>query len=149
MLATPDPPPARSTEITLALVSGLEVQWPTKMLEFLGWVRWLSFDPFLLPYIGCTIHRSFDSSLLLLTIGPVVTLIGMAGCVLAQEMGSHFAWKLGLLLVFSIYPRVCELTARAFACHELADGSRRLKADFSVVCDDSRDSTVVWAGAWP
>ena len=46
------------------------------------------------------------------------------------------AWKGGIILLFALYPRACELSVRALACLPLADGSERLGADIAVDCED-------------
>lgn len=44
------------------------------------------------------------------------------------------------------YPRTCETIMQAFGCHDLADGSSLLEADFAISCDEEF-KLLVWPAA--
>ena len=113
----------------------------------------LSIDTFGLP-LGCLQLGSFFDQLLFLVLAPCVLGLLVLACSMATEVLTKrkaASLKAGLIralpyllyLLFFAFPLVSSRAFQAFDCEEFDDGTRYLKLDYSVDCDDNEYGRVV------
>ena len=117
----------------------------------------LSIDAFGLP-LGCLQLGSFFDQLLFLVLAPCVLGLLVLACSMATEVLTKrkaASLKAGLIralpyllyLLFFAFPLVSSRAFQAFDCEEFDDGTRFLRVDYSLDCDDNEYSRVVYL-AW-
>ncbi len=117
----------------------------------------LSIDALGLP-LGCMRLGSFFDQLLFLVLAPCVLGILFLACSMATEVLTKrkaASLKAGLIralpyllyLAFCAFPLVSSRAFQAFDCEEFDDGTRFLRVDYSLDCDDNEYGRVVYL-AW-
>ena len=113
----------------------------------------LSIDALGLP-LSCLQLGSFFNQLLFLVLSPCVLGLLVLACSMATEVLTKrkaASLKAGLIralpyllyLLFFAFPLVSSRAFQAFDCEEFDDGTRYLKLDYSVDCDDNEYGRVV------
>ena len=117
----------------------------------------LSIDAFGLP-LGCMQLGAFFDQLLFLVLAPCVLGLLILACSMATEFltkrkdaslkaGFIRALPYLLYLAFYTFPLVSSRAFQAFDCEEFDDGTRYLKLDYSLDCDDAEYGRVFYL-AW-
>ncbi|CAM9803211.1 unnamed protein product, partial [Laminaria digitata] len=107
----------------------------------LGWISQLS--------MGCLFDMGIHGRLLIATIGPVIAVMFLGltyvvaarsrqGSVEALRLIRHKHVSMMLLLTFLVYSSVSSILFQMFACDDLEDGKKYLRADYRVECDSSK-----------
>lgn len=104
----------------------------------------LNFNIISLPFVGCLTESSYFSTFGTTTMGPVFAGLCIAlfqklwilSGRSAEDFGSDDVERHIFFILFLVYPRTSQVILSMFNCHELADGSEYLKADFSIECTD-------------
>ena len=117
----------------------------------------LNIDAFGVP-LGCLQLGSFFDQLLFLVLSPCVLGLLVLTCSMATEVLTKrkaASLKAGLIralpyllyLLFFAFPLVSSRAFQAFDCEEFDDGTRFLRVDYSLNCDDNEYGRVVFL-AW-
>eukprot|EP00964_Phaeocystis_antarctica_P034309 scaffold19502_cov68-Phaeocystis_antarctica.AAC.8 len=117
----------------------------------------LSIDAFGLP-LGCLQLGSFFDQLLFLVLSPCVLGLLILACSMVTEVltkRKDASLKAGLIrglpyllyLLFFAFPLVSSRAFQAFDCEEFDDGTRFLRVDYSLDCNDVEYGRVVYL-AW-
>ena len=116
----------------------------------LGWISQLS--------VGCLFDIGIHGRLLIATIGPIIAVIFLGLTYAVAANGSrgkyeallsirHKHVSMVLLLTFLVYSSVSSILFQMFACDDLDDGKRYLRADYRVECDSSEHGAFqIYAG---
>ena len=116
----------------------------------LGWIFKLS--------AGCLFHVGIHGRLLIATIGPIIAAVFLGftyvlaearsrGSTDAMQVIRHRHVSMGLLLTFLVYSSVSSIIFQMFACDDVADGMKYLRADYGVECDSpNHRSFQIYAG---
>lgn len=127
------------------------VTYPQVYQRFLDAVTFLNFDLGWLTQlsVGCVVDIDIHGRLLVATIGPIIAMLFLAGTYAvaarrfrgsADELGTlrrkHVS--LVLLLTFLVYSSVSSILFQMFACEDLEDGNRYLRADYRIRCKSTR-----------
>ncbi|CAN0590820.1 unnamed protein product, partial [Laminaria digitata] len=116
----------------------------------LGWISQLS--------MGCLFDIGIHGRLLIATVGPIVAAMflgltyvvaakGSRGSAEALHLIRHKHVSMMLLLAFLVYSSVSSILFQMFACDDLEDGKKYLRADYRVECDSSKHTVVqIYAG---
>eukprot|EP00904_Undaria_pinnatifida_P003224 jgi/Undpi1/12902/HiC_scaffold_7.g02568.m1 len=131
----------------------------------LGWISQLS--------MGCLFDIGIHGRLLIATIGPIIAAMFLSftyivatrgidrgvsqfsdpinrnsgGSLQDLRMVRHRHVSMGLLLTFLIYSSVSSVVFQMFACDDLADGHKYLRADYRVDCESPTHSAFqIYAG---
>jgi len=113
----------------------------------------LSIEAFGLP-LSCLQLGSFFDQLLFLVLSPCLLGLLVLACSMAIEVSTKrkaASLKAGLLralpyllyLLFFAFPLVSSHAFQAFACEEFDDGTRFLRVDYSLDCNDAEHGQVV------
>ena len=116
--------------------------------RFLDTVNFINFDVVLISQLfgGCLFNVGIHGRLLIATIGPIIaavvlglTYFGAArrsrGSAEAMRVIRHKHVSMVLWLTFLVYSSVSSIIFQMFACDDLADGRKYLRADYRVECD--------------
>ena len=114
----------------------------------------LNIDGLKLPVLSCIQLGSFFDQLVILILAPWVLGILILGCSMGVEVATRrktASLKAGLIrglpplmcLLFYNFPVVLSRASRAFDCEEFDDGTRFLRVDYSLDCDDAEYGRVV------
>jgi len=125
------------------------VVFPSVYQDFLDSVDIVNFDLSWVISIGCVVDIDFHDKLLYVTLGPLVAMAILGGtyAVAMRKTGiSDYARgivrrkhvSMALLLTFLIYSSVSSTLFKMFACDDLEDGKRYLRADYRIDCDSSK-----------
>lgn len=120
--------------------------YPDVYQRFLDAVNILNFDALWIPSAGCIVDTDFHDRLVVSTIGPLVALALLAGTYTVakrrncqSEAALH---KVGqrhvsmiLLISFLVYSSVSATVFQSFACEDLDNGKKFLRADYRIECD--------------
>ena len=146
--------PPLYSQIATRIESVFKVSMPASVAALLDVfdVLNLSIDAFGLP-LGCMRLGSFFSQLLVLVLSPCVLGVLVLACSMAAEVLTKrkASLKAGLLrtlpyllfLAFYAFPIVSSRAFQAFDCEEFDDGTRFLRADYSLDCSDVEYNRVV------
>ena len=148
-----------TTQIATRIESVFKVSMPASVAALLDVfdVLNLSIDALGLP-LGCMRLGSFFDQLLFLVLAPCVLGILVLACSMATEVLTKrkaASLKAGLIralpyllyLAFCAFPLVSSRAFQAFDCEEFDDGTRFLRVDYSLDCDDNEYGRVVYL-AW-
>lgn len=134
------------------------VTYPDVYQRFLDGVNVLNFDALWIPSAGCIVDVDFHDRLVVSTIGPLVALALLAGTYTVakhRNCGSEAALQnvgqkhvsMVLLISFLVYSSVSATLFQSFACEDLDNGKKFLRADYRIECDSSKHQVVqVFAG---
>ncbi|CAN0363396.1 unnamed protein product, partial [Scytosiphon promiscuus] len=106
-----------------------------------GWISQLS--------VGCLFDIGIHGRLLIATIGPIIVVmfLGLTYVVAtkarkrsaeALHLIRHKLVSIVLLLTFLVYSSVSSILFQMFACDDVGDGKKYLRADYRVECDSSK-----------
>ncbi|CAN0590763.1 unnamed protein product, partial [Laminaria digitata] len=116
----------------------------------LGWISQLS--------MGCLFDIGIHGRLLIATVGPIVAAMFLGLTYVVAAKGSRGSAEvlhlirdkhvsMMLLLAFLVYSSVSSIMFQMFACDDLEDGKKYLRADYRVECDSSKHTVVqIYAG---
>ncbi|CAM9492922.1 unnamed protein product, partial [Laminaria digitata] len=116
----------------------------------LGWIAQLS--------VGCLFDIGIHGRLLIATIGPIIAVMflgltyavavkGRQGSAEALRLIRHKHVSMVLLLAFLVYSSVSSILFKMFACDDLEDGRKFIRADYRVECNSSKHKAVqIYAG---
>lgn len=143
------------------------VTYPEVYERFLQAVDVFNLDLGWMLSAGCLVSDlDFHSRLFCSTLGPLIVLAVLGSTytaalhrtMAARELDetARAEWRKGirrahgsavLLLTFIVYSSVSSTLFRMFACESLDDGERYLRADYRILCTDSKHRTLqVYAG---
>ena len=126
--------------------------------RFLDALDLFNFDLSWLLSAGCIVDVDFHGRLLLVTIGPIVTLLLLAvtySIAARVNLGApealQIVWNkhvsMVLLLTFLVYSSVSSVLFMSYACEVLDGGKNYLRADYRIECDSRKHRTFqVYAG---
>ena len=87
-------------QILVAVTSTLNIIWPPLTLNFLIWMRLLTLDLPVLPFVGCLSRSSFVNSFFITISGPPV-LIAIFVLLYKLELQSyHEVWRNAIYVLF-------------------------------------------------
>lgn len=123
--------------------------YPDMYQRFLDGLDVFNFDLGLILSAGCVLDLDFHDRLMISTIGPIVALLFLAGTytvAATTHRGAHdtlrIIWNkhmsMVLLLTYLVYSGVSAALFSAFACEQLDDGIKYLRADYRINCDSSK-----------
>eukprot|EP00752_Nemacystus_decipiens_P012610 g11167.t2 len=133
-------------QILTQFTSVANVTYPDAYQRFLEGVTVLNFDALWIPSAGCFVEVDFHRRLLVATIGPLVALGLLAityavakrrndGSTTALQRVGRKHVSMVLLISFLVYSSVSATVFQAFACEDLDDEKKYLRADYRIECD--------------
>ena len=135
---------------SVQFTSVANVTFPNVYQRFLDSVDILNFDLSWVVSARCFLEVDFHDRLLWTTITPVIT-VGVLGATFAVaayrcrgypnailQNARHKHVSMMLLVSFLVYSSVSSVVFQMFACDDLDDGKRYLRADYTIDCDSSR-----------
>lgn len=123
--------------------------FPSVYQDFLDSVDVINFDLSWVVSVGCVVITDFHDQVLFATLGPLVIMATMGGTYITA-MRINACWgdarrvvrrkhvSMVLLLTFLVYSPVSSTLFKMFACDELDDGKKYLRADYRIECDASK-----------
>eukprot|EP00903_Cladosiphon_okamuranus_P017270 g15914.t1 len=138
-----------SWQLLTQFTSVANVTFPNVYQRLLDGLNVFNFDLYWILSAGCIVEVDFHDRLLLSSLGPIVTLVFLAGTYAAasrlhrgEEEALRRVWNkhvsMVLLLTFFVYASVSSTLFQAFACEHLDDGKNYLRADYRIECDSSK-----------
>ena len=117
------------------------------------WLGVLNLDLFSTIPLECVTKTNFHTTLVLQTLVPfaLITLCSVSAVVMFKmsRVPGDFRYDLGngllnfvFFIIFLIYPATASKIFSTFQCLSLDDGTRHLRADFSIDCDSDAHSLV-------
>ncbi|CAN0353583.1 unnamed protein product [Ectocarpus sp. 6 AP-2014] len=133
-------------QIVSQFASVANVTYPDVYQRFLDAVNVLNFDVLWIPSAGCVVEVDFHGRLLVSTIGPLVALALLVmtytvakrrnyGSEVALQRVGQKHMSMILLISFLVYSSVSAMVFQTFACEELDNGVKYLRADYRIECD--------------
>ena len=135
------------------------VTFPNVYQKFLDGVDFLNFDLTWAVSAGCFVKVDFHDRLLWTTISPIVAMCLLGGTYTisvfrnrgAREIvfqnTQHKHASMVLLATFLVYSSVSSVVFQMFACDDLDDRKRYLRADYSIDCDSPKHEALqIYAG---
>ena len=115
------------------------IPWPPMFSITLSWIGFINLDLFTVMPFGCFMPLNFYASVFFQTLilpiwGVLVMCVGV--------FGSRGKWlrskglDIGFWILFVIYPTVSTKVFAIFGCVDVDDGTRWLRADLSISCQD-------------
>jgi hypothetical protein len=135
------------------------IEWPDALTELSEELSFLNIDVFSMLELDClSLRSSFYHRFLVFTFGPLamifigvplyLTIVGRCGTWLSQRLGTakksgnvqmdayNKAYRGVLYMIFLVFPTTCRVVFKMLrSCHEMKDGTKWLKADYSLQCD--------------
>lgn len=126
------------------------VTFPNVYQKFLDGVDFLNFDLSLILSAGCFLEVDFHDRLLWTTITPLVITGVLSGTYAVamrrnrrlphsvSRITQHKHISMALLVAFLVYSSVSSVVFQAFACDDLDNGKRYLRADYKIDCNSPK-----------
>ena len=140
------------------LLSSAQIPYPPVYKSVVKWLGVFNLDLFSTIPLECITHTNFHTTLVLQTLVPFVVISVCSLSAIAMFKTSRapgdFRSDLGngllnfvFFIIFLIYPSTASKIFSTFQCLSLDDGTRHLRADFSIDCDsDSHALVSIFAG---
>ncbi len=134
------------------------VIFPDVYQDFLRRLNFFNFDLSWMLSAGCLVDLDFHDRLLISTIGLVLAMLFLVatfavatglhrGSTEALRNVRHKHASTALFLTFVVYSSISSVLFGMFACEDLDDGKKFLRADYSIECDSSKHKHLqVYAG---
>ena len=126
------------------------VKFPSVYQRFLDSVNFFNFDLSWVLSAGCLLEVDFHDRLLWTTISPLV-IMGLLGITYTTAMHrnltspettirhiQHKHVSMVPVVIILVYSSVSSVVFQMFACDDLDDGKRYLRADYTIDCDSSK-----------
>jgi hypothetical protein len=113
------------------------IPFPPEFISFLARFNFLSLDFMKMANFGCIANMTYYSRMIVATVVPQLVLLVFAGIYFRSNQPDvrSACIEFSLLFTYIIFPSTSTTIFKIYPCLEVDDGSRWLKADYSISCD--------------